>query len=149
MTVSEYDSYLMPVDELLRGQKQYRGGLRLLEVDRRVILPEQVSIRVLTSAADVIHSWAIPSYGFKTDAVPGRSNQGSLILRGRGVAFGQCSELCGANHGLMPIGINVLSESSYLRWVNTALGALYVVPLLSGEHVERADGYFGFRLSSR
>ena len=106
-----YDSYMIPEDDLELGQ------LRLLEVDNRVVLPSQTHIRVIITAADVLHSWAVPSLGVKCDAVPGRLNQVSLYLQRTGVFFGQCSELCGANHGFMPIVVESVSLENYVDWV--------------------------------
>lgn len=77
------------------------------------MLPSQTHIRVIISAADVLHSWAIPSLGVKCDAVPGRLNQVSLFIQREGVFFGQCSELCGTNHGFIPIVVESVSCSSY------------------------------------
>lgn len=92
-----FDSYMVPTDELIKGD------LRLLEVDNRIILPIKTPIRVIVTAADVIHSWAVPSLGVKLDAVPGRLNQTSLYIKREGLYYGQCSELCGVQHGFMPI----------------------------------------------
>ena len=93
----EFDSFMIPEEDLLVGQ------FRLLEVDNRLILPTEVHIRLLITAADVLHSWAVPSLGIKIDACPGRLNQVNLFIKREGVFYGQCSELCGINHGLMPI----------------------------------------------
>lgn len=82
-----------------------RSDFRLLEVDNRVILPEGTIIRSLIGSEDVIHSWALPSLGIKMDAVPGRLNQRSFYIERVGLIFGQCSEICGANHRFMPIVI--------------------------------------------
>ena len=76
------------------------GDLRLLEVDNRIIVPIQTQVRVLVTAADVLHSFAVPSLSVKIDAVPGRLNQTSFFIKRPGVFYGQCSEICGANHSL-------------------------------------------------
>jgi cytochrome c oxidase subunit 2 len=107
-----FDSYMIPEDDLGLGQ------LRLLEVDNRVILPTSSHVRVIVSSADVLHSWAVPSLGIKCDAVPGRLNQASLYLCREGVFYGQCSEICGANHGFMPIVVEGVSLDEYLSWVS-------------------------------
>jgi len=86
---------------------------RLLEVDNVVNLPILTHIRVLVTAADVLHSWAIPSFGIKVDACPGRLSQASLYLKRPGVYYGQCSEICGVNHGFMPIVVRGLSQNNY------------------------------------
>jgi len=94
-----FDSYMMPDNEIAKG------CLRLLEVDNRAFLPIDTHIRVLVTATDVLHSWAIPSFGIKTDACPGRLSETSLFIKRSGNFFGQCSEICGTNHGFMPIGV--------------------------------------------
>lgn len=110
-----FDSYMIPEDELAIGQ------LRLLEVDNPVVLPINTHIRVIISAADVLHAWAIPSLGVKMDAVPGRLNQASLFIKRPGTYYGQCSEICGVNHGFMPIVIEALPVKNYLAWVSSKL----------------------------
>ena len=90
-----FDSYMISDDDLEKGQ------IRLLEVDNRVILPVKTHIRALVTSADVLHSWAIPSLGVKMDACPGRLNQVSIFIKRKGTFFGQCSELCGVQHGFM------------------------------------------------
>jgi len=92
------------------------GAFRLLEVDNRVILPSETHIRILITAADVLHSWAIPSFGIKVDACPGRLNQASLFIKREGTFYGQCSEICGVNHGFMPIVIKAVSPEIYSKW---------------------------------
>jgi cytochrome c oxidase subunit 2 len=94
-----FDSYMMPENEIAKG------CLRLLEVDNRAFLPIDTHVRVLVTATDVLHSWAIPSFGIKTDACPGRLSETSLFIKRSGNFFGQCSEICGTNHGFMPIGV--------------------------------------------
>ena len=106
-----FDSYMVPEDDLTLGQ------LRLLEVDNRVVLPIQTHVRVLVTAADVLHSWAVPSLGVKCDAVPGRLNQTSIFLQRPGVFYGQCSEICGINHGFMPIVVEAVPVEKYVSWV--------------------------------
>lgn len=110
-----FDSYMLPEDELTKGD------LRLLEVDNRLVLPVDTHIRVVVTSADVLHSWAIPSFGVKMDACPGRLNQASLFVQREGVFYGQCSEICGVNHGFMPIAIEVVSLEDYLAWVYAKL----------------------------
>ena len=87
---------------------------RLLEVDNRVVLPTRTHIRLLITSADVLHSWAVPSFGIKVDACPGRLNQASLFIKRPGLFFGQCSEICGVNHGFMPIVICATSKEVFL-----------------------------------
>jgi cytochrome c oxidase subunit 2 len=110
-----FDSYLLSADDLTPG------AFRLLEVDNRVVLPVNTHIRLLVSAADVLHSWAVPSFGIKVDACPGRLSQASLFLKREGVFYGQCSEICGINHGFMPIVVKSVSISEYLAWLSVKL----------------------------
>jgi len=110
-----FDSYLVNADDLTVG------AFRLLEVDNRVVLPVNTHIRLLVSAADVLHSWAVPSFGIKVDACPGRLSQASLFLKREGVFYGQCSEICGVNHGFMPIVVKSVSVSEYLLWLSVKL----------------------------
>lgn len=107
-----FDSYMIPENDL------QLGNLRLLEVDRKVWLPINTHIRVLITANDVLHSWAIPSFGVKMDAVPGRLNQVSLFIKREGLFYGQCSELCGVNHGFMPIVVKAVPISLFTTWIN-------------------------------
>ena len=97
-----FDSYMIPTDSLTKG------SFRLLEVDNRVILPIVENIKVLITSSDVIHCWAVPSLGVKLDAVPGRLSETSFVINRPGTFFGQCSEICGVNHGFMPIVIKAL-----------------------------------------
>nr|WAQ69958.1 cytochrome c oxidase subunit 2 [Rhizosolenia setigera]WAQ69994.1 cytochrome c oxidase subunit 2 [Rhizosolenia setigera]WAQ70030.1 cytochrome c oxidase subunit 2 [Rhizosolenia setigera]WAQ70066.1 cytochrome c oxidase subunit 2 [Rhizosolenia setigera]WAQ70138.1 cytochrome c oxidase subunit 2 [Rhizosolenia setigera] len=104
----QYNCYMMVFEGLPENKKGY---FRLLETNRRVLLPTDTHIRLLVSAADVLHSWTVPSFGVKVDACPGRLNQLNLYLKRTGLFFGQCSEICGVNHGFMPI--SVLSVNSF------------------------------------
>jgi cytochrome c oxidase subunit 2 len=108
-----FDSYMMLESDLPRG------GLRLLEVDNRLSLPIRTNIRLIITAADVLHSWAVPALGVKMDACPGRLNQVSLYINRSGAFFGQCSELCGINHSFMPIVVDAVTGEQYQRWVDT------------------------------
>lgn len=99
-------------------------GPRLLAVDERVFLPVGKPIKVLTTASDVIHSWAVPAFWFKLDAVPGRINEKTLTIDKPGVYFGQCSELCGVRHGFMPIAVEAVSEDQFNQWVKSKGGKL-------------------------
>ena len=106
-----FDSYILPLDE------RVNGALRLLDTDNRPALPYLAQIRVLVRRSDVLHSWAVPSLGVKIDAVPGRLNQTKLISYRPGLAYGQCSEICGANHSFMPIVLEFVRVKDYLQWV--------------------------------
>lgn len=105
----EFDSYLINNNQLF--------NFRLLEVDNRTILPYLSHIRILTSSSDVIHSWTVPSTGVKVDASPGRLNQLRFNLNRTGIFFGQCSEICGANHRFIPISIERISPQNFIKWV--------------------------------
>jgi cytochrome c oxidase subunit 2 len=109
--VINFDSYMVPTNDLVKG------SFRLLEVDNRVVLPINTHIRILVTAADVLHSWAIPSFGIKLDGCPGRLSQTSLFIKREGVYYGQCSEICGVNHGFMPIVVRGVSSDSYSNWI--------------------------------
>ena len=91
--------------------------MRLLETNKPVILPERLNIRLLTTSMDVLHSWAVPSFGVKVDACPGRLNEVGFQIKRIGMFYGQCSEICGVNHGFMPISVVVVSAKHYLPWV--------------------------------
>lgn len=106
-----FDSYMIPEEDL------EPGGLRLLEVDNRIVVPTNTHIRILVTAADVLHCWAVPSLGVKIDATPGRLNQLSMFIKREGVFYGQCSEICGINHAFMPICVEAIPLNQYLNWV--------------------------------
>nr|YP_009131394.1 cytochrome c oxidase subunit II [Onychodactylus zhangyapingi]AIC83061.1 cytochrome c oxidase subunit II [Onychodactylus zhangyapingi]WPT27238.1 cytochrome c oxidase subunit II [Onychodactylus zhangyapingi]WPT27251.1 cytochrome c oxidase subunit II [Onychodactylus zhangyapingi]WPT27264.1 cytochrome c oxidase subunit II [Onychodactylus zhangyapingi]WPT27277.1 cytochrome c oxidase subunit II [Onychodactylus zhangyapingi] len=110
-----FDSYMTPTQDLLPGQ------FRLLEVDNRMVIPMESPIRMLISAEDVLHSWAMPSMGIKTDAIPGRLNQTTFIASRPGVYYGQCSEICGANHSFMPIVVESTSLNHFQNWSSSML----------------------------
>ncbi|MDH3240546.1 MAG: cytochrome c oxidase subunit II [Alphaproteobacteria bacterium] len=109
-----YDSVMIPDAELKPGQ------LRLLEVDNRVVVPIDTNIRVLLTANAVIHAWAVPALGIKTDTVPGRINETWMRVTKPGLYYGQCSELCGINHGFMPIALEAMSKEDFAKWVAEA-----------------------------
>lgn len=113
--IINFDSYIVPEEDLQLGQ------LRLLEVDNRLVVPTNTHIRVVVTGADVIHSWAVPSLGVKCDGIPGRLNQTSLFIKREGVYYGQCSELCGVNHGFMPIAVEAVPLKNYVEWVQNKL----------------------------
>lgn len=101
-----FDSYIAPSE---------RSYLRLIDVDNRVLIPNILPVRFIVSSADVIHSWTIPSFGVKIDAIPGRINQFCFSSKHSGVYFGQCSEICGANHSFMPIVIESVPFNQFVR----------------------------------
>jgi len=106
-SVLSFDSYMLQDADLKLG------SFRLLEVDRPLVLPVNAQTRLLISSADVLHSWAVPSFGVKMDACPGRLNQTGIFIERRGTFFGQCSELCGVNHGFMPITVKAVSVDDF------------------------------------
>nr|YP_010371610.1 cytochrome c oxidase subunit II [Sphegina sp.]UOW81238.1 cytochrome c oxidase subunit 2 [Sphegina sp.] len=108
----EFDSYMIPLNEL------NLNGFRLLDVDNRIVLPMNSQIRILVTAADVIHSWTIPALGVKIDGTPGRLNQTNFFINRPGLFFGQCSEICGANHSFMPIVIESVPMNFFIKWIS-------------------------------
>nr|CAC82143.1 cytochrome oxidase II [Eutrichopus gonzalezi] len=108
----EFDSYMMPLSEMMNKD------FRLLDVDNRIILPFNTQIRILVTAVDVIHSWTIPSMGVKIDATPGRLNQTNFFMNRSGLFYGQCSEICGANHSFMPIVIESVPITAFVSWIS-------------------------------
>nr|YP_010981245.1 cytochrome c oxidase subunit II [Pselliophora bifascipennis]WOE90375.1 cytochrome c oxidase subunit II [Pselliophora bifascipennis] len=107
----EFDSYMIPTTDLKPEE------FRLLDVDNRIILPLNTQVRVLVSAADVLHSWTVPALGVKIDATPGRLNQTSFLINRPGLFYGQCSEICGANHSFMPIVIESVPMNYFINWI--------------------------------
>lgn len=99
-------------------------GPRLLATDQRVVLPVGVPIRLITTAQDVIHSWAVPAFWIKLDAVPGKLNETSFTIEKPGLYFGQCSELCGARHAYMPIAVEAVSPAEFAQWVKSKGGTM-------------------------
>ena len=111
----EFDSYMVPDSDLELGQ------FRLLDVDNKVVVPADTHVRLIITATDVLHSFAVPSLGLKADAVPGRLNQTSFLAERTGTFYGQCSEICGVWHGFMPIAIESVSVMEFLNWLNSLL----------------------------
>nr|YP_009704445.1 cytochrome c oxidase subunit II [Oligosarcus argenteus]AXY96050.1 cytochrome c oxidase subunit II [Oligosarcus argenteus] len=110
-----FDSYMIPTQDLTPGQ------FRLLETDHRMVIPMNSPIRVLIASDDVLHSWAVPALGVKTDAMPGRLNQTAFIAARPGVYYGQCSEICGANHSFMPIVVEAVPLTHFENWSSLML----------------------------
>ncbi len=109
-------SYMIPDEEI----DETKGQRRLLSVDNPVYLPVDTDIRILVTAADVLHSFAIPEFGIKTDAVPGRINETWVRITKEGTYYGQCSELCGKNHAFMPSEIRAVSKEKFAQWAEQA-----------------------------
>lgn len=119
-----FDAYMIPLEDLPAGT------FRLLEVDHRILLPINTHIRLLVTAADVLHSWTIPSFGVKVDACPGRLTQASLFIKRKGLYFGQCSEICGVNHAFMPIAVKALPADPYISWLAYRLDGVPTKPYI-------------------
>ena len=109
-----FDSYMIEEKDLKEGQP------RLLAVDNEVVVPVNKVIKVLITANDVLHAWALPSFGVKRDAMPGRINETWFKAEKVGTYYGQCSELCGVKHAFMPITVRVVTEEEYNLWLNDA-----------------------------
>nr|YP_010583079.1 cytochrome c oxidase subunit II [Hiratettix distanti]YP_010583093.1 cytochrome c oxidase subunit II [Hiratettix malaisei]UGN61525.1 cytochrome c oxidase subunit II [Hiratettix distanti]UGN61539.1 cytochrome c oxidase subunit II [Hiratettix malaisei] len=107
----EFDSYM----KIYEGNEH--NQFRLLETDNKIIIPKMIQTRMLMTSSDVIHSWTIPVLGIKVDASPGRINQGNMMIQRPGLFFGQCSEICGANHSFMPIMLEVVNMNSFNNWI--------------------------------
>jgi cytochrome c oxidase subunit 2 len=110
----EFDSLMLKEGERKQDQP------RLLAVDNEMVVPVNKTVRVITTGADVIHSFAVPSFGIKIDAVPGRINETWFTATREGVYYGQCSELCGKDHAFMPIAVRVVSEQAFSAWIEDA-----------------------------
>lgn len=126
-----FDAFILRDDELQPGQP------RLLATDNHVVVPINTNIRLLTTATDVIHSWAIPSFGVKKDAVPGRVNETWFRVDQVGLYYGQCSELCGVGHAFMPITVEAVTPEEFEAWVEQAQAAF---PRADGYDVATRDG---------
>ena len=128
-----FDSYML-TDDLSK-----ENSLRLLEVDNKLYLPVETNVRLLITSADVLHSWTVPALGVKLDACPGRLNQTSLYIKRPGTFYGQCSEICGVNHGFMPIavvGLNILGNGSKIT-ASSAEAILPIYTALLGKHYNK------------
>jgi cytochrome c oxidase subunit II len=110
----EFDSLMLKEGERKEGQP------RLLAVDNEMVVPVNKTVRVITTGADVIHSFTVPSFGIKIDAVPGRINETWFKATREGIYYGQCSELCGKDHAYMPIAVHVVSEQAFAAWLEEA-----------------------------
>lgn len=109
-----FDSYMIPDNQLKPGE------IRLLSVDNSLVLPVDTDIRIMVTGGDVLHSFAMPAFGIKIDAVPGRINETWVRITKTGNYYGQCSELCGIGHGFMPIAIKAVSKEDYKTWTEAA-----------------------------
>lgn len=103
---------------ILSDKEDAAAGLpRLLATDNHIVVPVNKTVRIIVTANDVIHSWALPAFGVKIDAIPGRLNESWFKVEREGIYYGQCSELCGKDHGYMPIMVEVVSEAKYQAWL--------------------------------
>lgn len=109
----EFESYIKRTSEMNENE------FRLLETNNRTVIPINTSIRLLTTSTDVIHSWTIPSLGVKIDAIPGRLNQRLILINRPGLIYGQCSEICGANHRFIPIVVERIDIQRFIKWIDT------------------------------
>jgi cytochrome c oxidase subunit 2 len=109
-----FDATMVAIEDLQPGQN------RLLETDNYVVLPVNTKIRLLITASDVLHAFALPAMGVKLDAVPGRINETWVEITREGTFYGQCSEICGTGHSFMPIGVKAVSKEAYAAWVEKA-----------------------------
>lgn len=116
--IEEFSANMVPEADLKEGQP------RLLATDTEVVLPVDTNVRVLVTANDVIHSWAVPAFGVKTDAVPGRTNETWVRVEKEGTYYGQCSEICGVNHAFMPIQVRAVSKEEFAAWVASQGGSM-------------------------
>lgn len=108
-----FESYILPNRDLRISDS------RLLETDNSLVIPIFTQTRIIITAADVIHAWTIPALGIKADAVPGRLNQLIFSAKRPGIFYGQCSEICGANHSFIPIKIEIIPIKNFINWVNS------------------------------
>jgi cytochrome c oxidase subunit 2 len=118
----QFDSIMVPDAELKPGMK------RLLEVDNSVVVPVNTTVRVQVTAEDVLHAWTVPAFGVKVDGNPGKLNEVWFKAEREGTYYGQCSELCGTNHGFMPIRVEVVSKDKFDAWVAQAKARAGLAP---------------------
>ncbi|MEM5502199.1 cytochrome c oxidase subunit II [Ahrensia kielensis] len=119
-----FDAILLPEDGRPAGKEDLSVYPRLLAVDNEVVVPVNTTVRILVTAGDVLHNWAMPSFGIKMDAVPGRLNETWFNVEKEGLYYGQCSELCGKDHAFMPIAVRAVSKADYEAWAGTAKASL-------------------------
>ncbi len=113
-----FDSFMLNRDQLKEGQ------IRNLDVDKQVVLPVDTNVRILATSVDVLHSWAVPSFGIKQDTIPGRIRETWVRINKPGIYYGQCSELCGKDHGFMSIAVRAVSKEDFEAWVKAEGGKL-------------------------
>jgi len=123
---------------MLQDNERKPGQPRLLAVDNELVVPVNKVIRVQVTGEGIIHSWSVPSFGVKIDAVPGRLNETWFKAEKEGIYYGQCSQLCGKNHAYMPIAVRVVSEKDFAAWLDQAKKKYSAVPGLSPNNVASA-----------
>ena len=128
-----FESYMIKEDELKDNQP------RLLTVDNEVVVPVNKVVKVLITANDVLHAWALPSFGVKRDAVPGRINETWFKAEKVGTYYGQCSELCGIQHAFMPITVRVVTDEEYAIWLTEAKMKFANEPITENEYKKQAS----------
>nr|UKG20104.1 cytochrome c oxidase subunit 2 [Haemaphysalis longicornis] len=109
----EFDSFMIPEQEMMKN------SFRLLDTDNNLVIPFNTTIKFLITSADVIHSWSLPSLSIKMDAIPGRLNQAFSFAKRPGMFYGQCSEICGANHSFMPISLEIVKMKSFIKFISS------------------------------
>ena len=129
-----FDAVMVPTEELKPGQ------LRLLETDNEVVLPVDTTVRIIVTASDVLHSWAVPAFGVKIDAIPGRLNETWVRIEREGTYYGQCSELCGVGHAFMPIKVRAVSKETFAAWVKTAQKEFAAADVPAAGKLARLEG---------
>ena len=128
-----FDAIMIPDDQIKAGQ------VRLLSTDNAVVVPVDTDVRLLTTSVDVIHAFAMPAFGVKLDANPGKVNETWFRVTKAGTYYGQCSELCGVNHGFMPIEIRAVSKAEFTRWVEEAKTAFGTPAMPAARQVATAN----------
>ena len=128
-----FESYMIKEDELKENQP------RLLTVDNEIVVPVNKVVKVLITANDVLHAWALPSFGVKRDAVPGRINETWFKAEKVGTYYGQCSELCGIQHAFMPITVRVVTDEEYAQWLTEAKMKFANEPITENEYKKLAS----------
>ncbi|YP_009479056.1 cytochrome c oxidase subunit II (mitochondrion) [Haemaphysalis longicornis] len=109
----EFDSFMIPEQEMMKN------SFRLLDTDNNLVIPFNTTIKFLITSADVIHSWSLPSLSIKMDAIPGRLNQAFSFAKRPGMFYGQCSEICGANHSFMPISLEIVKMKNFIKFISS------------------------------
>ncbi len=129
-----FEAYMIPDEDIDKS----KGQKRLLSTDNQLVLPVDTNIQILVAAADVIHALAVPSFGIKLDAVPGRINETWARIEKPGTYYGQCSELCGKDHAYMPLEIRAVSKEEFKAWVKFAQKEYASYDMFKAQHIQLA-----------